>query len=109
MHLFMANILNSDKKIAIIGALTEGSSMRSIERMLNVHRNTIIRLGVKVGQGCTALTDAKMRDISCTRLEMGEIWGVVGKEDCTVRMGYSMEIGSVWTFCAAEYRANDAI
>lgn len=48
----MANILPTDKKIAVIGALAEGSSIRSIERITGVHRDTIMRLGVKVGQGC---------------------------------------------------------
>jgi transposase-like protein len=46
----MANVLSIDKKIAIIGSLAEGSSIRSIERVTGVHRNTIMRLGVHVGQ-----------------------------------------------------------
>jgi hypothetical protein len=45
-----------------------------------------MRLGVKVGQGCTALMDETMRDLSCTRLEMDEIWGFVGKKDRNVRL-----------------------
>lgn len=57
----MANILPTEKKIAIIGALAECSSIRSIERITGVHRDTTMRLGVRVGQGCTALMDAKMR------------------------------------------------
>jgi hypothetical protein len=32
----MANVLNTDKKIAVIGALAEGSSIRSIERITAV-------------------------------------------------------------------------
>lgn len=98
----MANVLSTDKKIAIVGALTEGSSIRSIERMTGVHRDTIMRLGVKVGEGCTALMDAKMRNLPCRRLEMDEIWGFVGKKDRNVRMGDSMAVGSVWTFCAID-------
>ena len=98
----MANVLSTDKKIAIIGALTEGSSIRSIERMTGVHRDTIMRLGVKIGEGCTTLMDAKMRNLPCRRLEMDEIWGFVGKKDRNVRMGDSMEVGSVWTFCAID-------
>jgi hypothetical protein len=31
--------------------LAEGSSIRSIERITGIHRDTIMRLGVKVGQG----------------------------------------------------------
>jgi len=99
---YMANVLNTDKKIAIIGALAEGSSIRSIERIIGVHRDTIMRLGLKVGEGCTALMDAKMRNLSCNRLEMDELWGFVGKKDRNVKMGDSMEVGSVWTFCAID-------
>jgi IS1 family transposase len=98
----MSNVLNIDKKIAVIGALAEGSSIRSIERITGVHRDTIMRLGVKVGQGCTALMDKSMRDLSCNRLEMDEIWGYVGKKDAHVRHGDSPEVGSVWTFCAID-------
>ncbi len=98
----MANVLSTDQKIAVIGALAEGSSIRSIERITRVHRDTIMRLGVKVGQGCTALMDAKMRNLSCRRLEMDEIWGYVEKKDRNVKMGDSIEVGSVWTFCAID-------
>ncbi len=76
----MANVLNTDKQIAVIAALAEGSSIRAIERMTGIHRDTIMRLGVKVGQGCTALMDETMRDLPCIRLEMDEIWGFVGKK-----------------------------
>ncbi len=98
----MANVLNMDKQIMVIGALAEGSSIRSIERMSGVHRDTIMRLGVKVGQGCTALMDASMRNLPCTRLEMDEIWGFVGKKEKRVRMEDVDGVGSVWTFCAID-------
>jgi IS1 family transposase len=99
---YMANVLNIDKQIAIIGALTEGSSIRSIERMTGVHRDTIMRLGVRVGQGCTALMDAKMVNLPCQRLEVDEIWGFVGKKQRNVKMGEGNEVGSVWTWCAID-------
>lgn len=98
----MANVLNTDKKIAVISALAEGSSIRSIERITGVHRDTIMRLGVKVGQGCTALMDAKMQNLSCNRLEMDEIWGFVGKKERNVKMEDDPNLGSVWTFCAID-------
>jgi IS1 family transposase len=98
----MANVLNTDKQIAVISALAEGSSIRSIERITGVHRDTIMRLGVKVGKGCASLMDAKMRDLGCHRLEMDEIWGFVGKKDRNVRMNETAPVGSVWTFCAID-------
>ena len=61
----MANVLNTDKQIAIIGALAEGSSIRSIERITGVHRDTVMRLGVRAGKACTAMMDRTMRNLSC--------------------------------------------
>ena len=45
----MANVLPQEKQQAIIHLLVEGNSIRSIERLTNVHRDTIMRLAVKVG------------------------------------------------------------
>jgi IS1 family transposase len=97
----MANVLDTDKQIAVIGALVEGSSIRSIERVTGIHRDTVMRLGVKVGQGCAKMLDTAMRDLPCNRLEMDEIWGFVGKKDRNVREGED-GVGSVWTFCAID-------
>lgn len=58
----MANILSTDKQVAVISALAEGSGIRQIERITGVHRDTIMRLGVRVGQGCASLLDSKMRN-----------------------------------------------
>jgi uncharacterized protein YerC len=41
----MANILSLEKQMAVVHALAEGNSIRSIERMTNIHRDTIMRLG----------------------------------------------------------------
>ncbi|MGB6686317.1 MAG: hypothetical protein WBE76_00575, partial [Terracidiphilus sp.] len=85
-----------------IAALTEGSSIRSIERMTGVHRDTIMRLGVRVGQGCKALMDFKLQNLPCTRLELDEIWGFVGKKEKHKKMEDGSAVGSVWTFCAVD-------
>lgn len=98
----MANVLSTDKQIAIIGSLCEGSSIRAIERITGVHRDTIMRLGVNVGQGCATVLDSKMRGLSCTRLEMDEIWGFVGKKEKHVKSTDDSGLGDVWTFCAID-------
>jgi hypothetical protein len=41
----VAYLLNIDKQIAAIGALTEGCSIRSIERITGAHPNPIMRFG----------------------------------------------------------------
>jgi IS1 family transposase len=98
----MANVLSTDKQIAVIGALAEGSSIRSIERITGVHRDTIMRLGVRAGKGCARLLDAKMRDLSCQHLQFDEIWGFIGKKERHCRPDDSLELGDVWTFCAID-------
>jgi IS1 family transposase len=98
----MANVLNTDKQIAIIGALAEGSGIRSIERITGVHRDTVMRLGVRVGKGCAALMDAKMRDLGCRYLEFDEIWGFIGKKEKNTTVDDGPECGDAWTFCAVD-------
>jgi IS1 family transposase len=98
----MANVLSAEKQTAIIAALAEGSSIRSIERITGVHRDTIMRLGVKVGQGCTALLDEKMRNLPCRLLQFDEIWGFIGKKERHVRPDDDPQYGNVWTFCAID-------
>lgn len=98
----MANVLSKEKQVMIIGALAEGSSMRSITRMTGVHRDTICRLGVRVGQGCAALLDAKMRDLHCNLLQFDEIWGFIGKKQKHLSFNDDPTKGDVWTFCAID-------
>jgi IS1 family transposase len=98
----MANILAAEKQIAVISALAEGSGIRQIERMTGVNRNTIMNLGVRVGKGCAALLDAKMRNLSCEHLQFDELWGFIGKKQRHLRPEDSPELGDVWTFCAID-------
>ncbi|HUE51539.1 MAG TPA: IS1 family transposase [Terriglobales bacterium] len=98
----MANVLGTDKQIAVIGALAEGSSIRSIERMTGIHRDTIMRLGVKVGKGCEMLLDSKMQDLGCHYLQFDEVWGFIGKKERHVRVDDDPELGDVWTYCAID-------
>lgn len=72
----MANKLNTEKKIMATSMLCEGNSIRSIERMTGVHRDTIMRLGVRIGQGCADILDTKMRDLDCQNIQVDEMWGL---------------------------------
>jgi IS1 family transposase len=98
----MANALSIDKQVAIISALAEGSGIRQIERMTGVHRDTIMRLGVKVGQGCAGLLDRKMRNLACSHLQFDEIWGFIGKKERHCSVDDDSTLGDVWTFCAID-------
>jgi hypothetical protein len=82
--------------------LAKGNSIRSIERMTGIHRDTIMRLGVRIGQGCARLLDNKMRNLDCKRLELDEVWGYVGKKMRHWQIGDDPSYGDVWTYCAID-------
>ncbi len=98
----MPYVLPRDKQITVIAALAEGSSIRAIERMTGVNRNTIMNLGVRIGQGCARLLDDKMRGLKCNYLQFDEIWGFIGKKQKNVEANDDLSLGDVWTFCAID-------
>jgi IS1 family transposase len=99
----MANVLSNDKKVAIISALVEGSSIRGIERMTGVHRDTIMRLGVRVGVGCKIIMDEKLRNLNSRTIEVDEVWGFVAMKAKTAkRIGADDTKGDVWTWIALD-------
>ena len=98
----MANILSIDKQVAVISALAEGAGIRQVERITGVHRDTIMRLGIRTGKGCAKLLDAKMRNLACRQLEFDELWGFIGKKERHCSVDDPIELGDVWTFCAID-------
>jgi IS1 family transposase len=94
------NNLPRDKQIEIIAALTEGVSIRATERLTGVHRDSIMRLGVRVGQGCARLHDSLMRDLQVGRIEMDEIWSFVGKKQRRITPDDLDNVGDQYTFLA---------
>lgn len=99
----VSNNLSTEKKLAALGALVEGNSIRSTERMTGVHRDTITRLLVRVGVGCAALLDEKMVNLSCERLELDELWSFVGKKQRQVRnTDDANRVGDQWTYVAID-------
>src|SRR5215470_16693901 len=94
------NVLSRDQQIQVIGALTEGLSIRAIERMTGIHRDTIMRLGARVGHGCAELHDRTMVGLRTGRLELDELWAFVGKKQRHLKRGDSPEKGDQYTFVA---------
>lgn len=99
--LIMSYILNKDKQIKVIHLLARGASIRSIEDTQKVHRDTIMRLGVKVGHKCQLMLDKTMKNIKSNKIQVDEIWGFVKKKEKNVKPG-EQKVGSVWTFVAMD-------
>jgi IS1 family transposase len=73
------------------------------ERMTDTHRDTIMRLMVEVGTGCAKLQDEEMRNLSCKRIQVDEIWAFVGKKQKQVTLDDDrQQVGDQWTFVAVD-------
>lgn len=96
------NHLSIEKQIAAVAALTEGMSIRATERLTGAHRDTIMRLGVRVGQGCARLHDALMHGLQISALELDELWAYVGKKQARVEPGEVADKGDMYSFLALD-------
>ena len=91
------------RRTQIINCLVEGNSIRSTERMTNTNRDTIMRLMVEVGNGCTKLHNEQMRNLSCRRIQCDEIWSYVKIKQANIAKGTPRtRIGDQWTFVAVD-------
>ena len=99
----MVNRLSLAERTQVIHCLVEGNSIRSTERMCDVHRDTICRLLVEVGEGCQRIMDEKMRDLRCQNLQVDEIWSFVGKKQARLTPADDRRrVGDQWTFVAID-------
>jgi len=102
--LSMANVLSVPDRIAVLSALVEGCSIRSTSRMTGVARNTVTKLLLDLAEVCVRVSDEKLRDLPCKRLQIDEIWEFCYAKAKNVPadkrgiFGY----GDVWTFVAID-------
>lgn len=99
----MANVLPTEKKIAVVSALCEGASMCGISRMTGIHGDTIQRLGVRMGEGCKKIMDEKFVRLNSRVIEVDEVWGFVGMKQKTAnRLNAGDDMGDIWTWIALD-------
>src|SRR5271156_2005733 len=102
----MANQLSTEKKTMAVSMLCEGSSIRSIERVTGVHLDTIMRLGVRMGEGCQKIMDEKLRNLPCKLIQVDEVWGFIGMKQKNANQKKVNEdkrvAGDVWTWVALD-------
>lgn len=97
------NVLSRDKVLTILGGLVEGHSIRSLERMTGVNRNTIMSWLNRAGSASQHVLNTHLQGIHAKYIQADELWGFIGKkssEDGGVVMnGYQ---GEIWTFIAMD-------
>ncbi len=96
------NKLPSAKRAQILNCLVEGMSIRATTRVCDVSKNTVVKLLCDAGRACSAFQDEALRDLTCQRVQVDEIWAFVGMkqknvpEDKKGQLGY----GDTWTWVA---------
>jgi IS1 family transposase len=96
------NVLKPEKKQAVLNALLEGCSIRATSRMTGVHKKTIMRLLVEVGERCADVMARQMQNIHCETIEADELWCFVGKKQRMLTPDEKLagELGDQYTFVA---------
>lgn len=74
-----------DKALFALRLLLEGTSIRAIERLTGINRNTLVDLVVLVGTRARQFWNDRMKDIACERIQIDEVWGFVGMKERTRR------------------------
>jgi IS1 family transposase len=93
-----------DRAENVLRLLLEGMSVRSVERVTGIHRDTILRLLVLAGERCQKLMDEKLVNLDVRDVEVDEIWGYVFKKENhkTAYEQSAAEIGDAYCFVAIE-------
>jgi IS1 family transposase len=99
------NRLPTAKRVQIVEALIEGSSLRAASRMADVSINTVTKLLVELGTACANLHDERVRTLSCKRIQCDEIWAYcyAKKRNVTPEIAARHpDAGDLWTWTAID-------
>jgi IS1 family transposase len=96
------NKLPMSKRVQILSMLCEGSSMRSISRVVDVSINTVSGLLVDAGKACAEHHDRAVRGVKSKRIQADEIWSFCYAKQKNVATAKAApeEAGDVWTWTA---------
>ena len=97
------NRLSTAKRVQVIAALVEGTSINSIVRMTGVAKHTVLKLVEDMGCACAAYHHRHVRNLRVRRLQCDEIWAFVGAKAKNVSVEKKAEgWGDAWTWTALD-------
>jgi len=98
------NKLPLNKRTQILAMLCEGSSMRSISRVVDVSINTVTKLLVDAGETCLEIHDENVRNVKASKVQCDEIWSFCyAKERTAKELDQRPDgAGDVWTWTAID-------
>jgi transposase-like protein/IS1 family transposase len=87
-----------------LNLMLEGMSIRSVQRITGLCRQTLADLIILVGENCARMLESTVKGVEVNELQVDEIWGFIGmKEKTRLARGKSpVEFGDTWTFLAIE-------
>ncbi|HWE52279.1 MAG TPA: hypothetical protein VG273_20965 [Bryobacteraceae bacterium] len=91
-----------EKAVLALRMLLEGSSVRSVERITELHRDTILKLLVVAGEKCEKIMGRYIRNVPVQDVEVDEVWSFIGKKEKRVRPEDDQNLGDAYTFVAIE-------
>src|ERR1700681_1154330 len=77
-HNRIMNRMDTARRAQVVRCLIEGCSINSTVRMTGAAKHTVLKLLVELGAACSEFLDEIMRDLSCERIQVDEIWQYVG-------------------------------
>jgi IS1 family transposase len=100
----MMNKLSTVKQTQVIAALVEGMGINSVCRMTGVGKPTVLRLLQNLGKACQSYQDRTLRNLTCRRIRVDEIWSFCFAKDrnLTDELKKQFGYGSVWTWMALD-------
>ena len=96
------NRLPLHKRVQILHMLVEGSSMRSVSRVVGCSINTVTKLLVDAGNTCLEFHEAKVQGVKSSRIQCDEIWSFCYSKQKNVPQDKQGEAGDVWTWTAID-------
>lgn len=98
------NKLPSAKRVQILSMLCEGSSMRSVSRVVDVSINSVSKLLAEAGAACASFHDETVRGVKSKRVQCDEIWSFVYAKQRNVAEAVRKDLayGDCWTWTALD-------
>jgi transposase-like protein/IS1 family transposase len=90
--------LPMDKAAQVLRLMVEGMSVRAIERITGVHRDTILRLLLLSAEKITTKLRHTFENLEIARIQVDEIHCFVQKRERRVSIEESAEVGEQYTF-----------
>ncbi len=99
------NRLDANRRSQVLNCLIEGCSIRATVRMTGVSKKAVARLLVEAGTVAAEYQDRVMRNLTCRRIQVDEVWGFNYCKAKNVTEKIAAKVpgaGSIWLWVAVD-------